>query len=179
MRSRRSDRNAFVADAAPLRRAPLFLEDVGLGVDLQAGVGQAEAARERADRDEHGRVARVFGALDRHREDVVFLEQLDGPLGAARRRRHEQRRLAVVAKTADFGDPVGDAALQLDRRLAADVARRQLVRRLGPADSARVVVEPELRELPSPARAAHRRDPDPRRGLPAAPRAPCRLSASS
>ena len=32
--------------APPLGRAPLFLEDVGFGVDLQAGVGQAEAARQ-------------------------------------------------------------------------------------------------------------------------------------
>ena len=91
--------------APPLGRAPLFLEDVGLGVDLQAGVGQPEAARQRADRDQHRRVARVLGALDRHREDVVFLQQLDRPLGAARRRGDEQRRLAVVAQPADARRP--------------------------------------------------------------------------
>ena len=80
---------------AALRRAALLFEDIGLGVDLQAGVGQPEAARQRADRDQHRGVARVLGAIDRHREDVVFLEQLDRPLGAARRRGDEQRRLAA------------------------------------------------------------------------------------
>ena len=44
-RSRRSDRNALVADAPPLGRAALFFEDIRLGVDLQTGVRQAEAAR--------------------------------------------------------------------------------------------------------------------------------------
>ena len=93
--------------AAALRRAALFLEDVGFGVDLQARVRQPEAARQPADRHEHRRIPRVLGALDRHREDVVFLEQLDGALGPARRRGDEQRRLAAVAQLADLGDPVG------------------------------------------------------------------------
>ena len=79
---------------APLGRAALFLEDVGLGVDLQAGVRQPEAARQAADRDQHRGVPRVLGALDGNREDVVLLEQLDRALGAAGRGGHEQRRLA-------------------------------------------------------------------------------------
>ena len=52
----------------PLGRAALLLEDVGFGVDLQPGVGQAEAARQAADRDQHRGVARVLGALDRNGE---------------------------------------------------------------------------------------------------------------
>ena len=55
------------------------------------------------------------------REHVVFLEQLDGAFGPARGRRDEQRRLAAVAEPADLGDPVGDASVQFDRRLTADV----------------------------------------------------------
>ena len=134
--------------AAALRRAPLFLEDVGFGVDLQAGVRQPEPARQVADRDEHRGIARVFGALDRDGEDVVLLQQLDRPLGAARRRRDEQRGLAGVAEPPDLGDPVGDAAVQLDRRLAADVTARRrssLGCRIG--ECRRVVVEAELRQL--------------------------------
>ena len=110
---------------APLRRAPLLLEDVGFGVDLQAGVGQPEAARQPADGHQHRGVPRVVGALDRNGEHVVLLEQLDRALGAARRRGDEQRRLAVVAQAPDLGDPVGDAAVHLDGRLAADADARQ------------------------------------------------------
>ena len=47
----------------------LFLEDVRFGVDLQTRIGQPEAARQRSDRDEHRRVARIFGALDRDGDD--------------------------------------------------------------------------------------------------------------
>ena len=40
--------------AAALVRLAFFLEDVGLGAELQAGLGQPEAARQMADADEHG-----------------------------------------------------------------------------------------------------------------------------
>ena len=126
--------------SAPLGRAALFFEDVGFGVDLQAGVGQPEAARQPADRDQHRRVPRVLGAIDRHREDVVFLQQLDGPFGAARRRRDEQRGVAVVAQPADLGDPVGHPAVQLDGRLTSG---RAVTRRCSSSEA-------ELRETASP-----------------------------
>ena len=154
-RSRRSERNALVAERAALGRAALFLEDVGFGVDLQAGVGQPEAARQRADRHEHGGIARVLGALDRNREDVVFLEQLDrsarrGPRVAAT----NERRLALVAKPTDLRDPVGDAALQLDRRLTSHVLHRQ--RRVGcrslPRSAGASSSSPSFRRPASPAR---------------------------
>ena len=109
--------------AAALRGAPLFLEDVGFGVDLQAASGSRKPRDRWPTADQHRRIPRVVGALDRNGEDVVFLQQLDGPLGAARRGGDEQRRLAVLAQPPDLGDPVGDAAVQLDRRLTADVKR--------------------------------------------------------
>ncbi len=109
--------------AAALGSSALLLEDVRLGVDLEAGVGEAESARQRANRDEHGGIVRVLGALHRNREDVVLLQHFDRTLGAARRRRHEQHRLPIIAKTPDLGHPVGDAPFELDRRLRSDLAR--------------------------------------------------------
>ena len=49
----------------------------------------------------------------------------DRPLRTAGCGRDEQRRLTVLAQTADLRDPVGDAAFQLDGRLAADAVRGQ------------------------------------------------------
>ena len=102
---------------SPLGRAPILLEDVGLGVNLQPGVGQPEAARERADGDKHGRVPRFFGAIDRHGEHVVLLQHLDRPFGASRRGRNEERRLSLVAQAANFRDPVGHTPFELHGRL--------------------------------------------------------------
>ena len=47
----------------------------------------------------------VLGALDRHREDVVVGEELDGALGAARRVRDEHDGVAALAAAADLGRP--------------------------------------------------------------------------
>ena len=107
--------------AAALRGAPLFLEDVGLGVDVERRVRQAEAAGQPADRNQHRRIAGIVGALDRHREQVVLLQQLDRSLGAACRGGDEQRRLVLFALAADLGHPIRHAAAELDRRLASDV----------------------------------------------------------
>ncbi len=115
----------FRRRAAPLGRAALLFEDVRLRKNLQAGVGETEAARQAADGDEHGGVPRVFGALHGDREDVVFLQQLDRPLGASRGGRHEQHRLALVSQATNLGHPIRHAASQLDRGLAADRPRRK------------------------------------------------------
>ena len=121
LRSRRSERNVF----ARLRRfsvgAALLLENVRLGVDLQRAVGEAEAARQRADGDEHGGGMRVFGALDGHGDDLVLLEDLDRALGAAGAVGNEQHRVAAFARLADVGDPVVDPAAELERRLTGDM----------------------------------------------------------
>ncbi len=133
--------------AAPFGRATLLLEDVGLGVDLQPGVGQPEAARQRADGHEERRVAGIFGALDRDGEHALFLQQLDRPFGSPGRGRDEQGRVAVLAKPADLGHPVLDAALELDRRLAAHVLQRQRLPRSGRRVRNRgVIVQSELGE---------------------------------
>ena len=70
---------------------------------------------------------RVFGALDRHRDDVVFLQDFDGPLGAAVAVRDEQDRVASLARLPDVGDPVVDTAAKLHRRLTAETWRTPLV----------------------------------------------------
>ena len=102
-----------------LRRATLLVEDIGVRVDLETGVRQAESLRDASLRDQHGRVARVFRALDRHREDLVLLQQLNGSLRATGRRGRKQRRAARLAMLADVGDPVSQPPVERDRRLAA------------------------------------------------------------
>ena len=93
-----------------IRRSTLFFEDVRFREDLKAGVGQPEAAREGTDGHEDGGVPRVFGALDRRGEDLVLLQELDGPLRSTGRRGHEQDGLARLSEPANLRDPVGDAA---------------------------------------------------------------------
>ena len=79
-------------EVAPLLDgAPLFLEDVGLGVDLQRRVRQPEAARQRADGDQHRRGMRVLGVAPPARR------RSRSPAGSrrcARRGRHCRRRTA-------------------------------------------------------------------------------------
>ncbi len=69
---------------AALVNLAFFLEDVGLGPELELGFRQAEAAAQMADADEHGRGVRVLGTLHRHGEDLVVGEELNRALGAAR-----------------------------------------------------------------------------------------------
>ncbi len=107
--------------SAALRCAPVLFEHVGFGVDLERCVRQPETARQPADRHQHRRVARIVGAFDRHREEVVLLQQLDGAFGAAGRGGDEERGFALFAEAPNLVHPVRDAASQLDRRLAADV----------------------------------------------------------
>ncbi len=103
------------------RRAPLFFEDIGFCVDLQAGVGQTKSARQAANRDQHRGVLGVLGPLDRDRKDVVFLQQLDGSFRSTGGGGDKQRLLAFVAQSPDLGDPVRDAALEFHGGLTADV----------------------------------------------------------
>ena len=126
-------------------RPAVFFEDVGLGEQLQARLRQPESPRQAPERDQHGRVPRIVGAIGLNGEDVVLLQQLDRPLGAARRRRHEHRRLAGLAQPPDLRHEIAHPAVQFDRRLAGDVVGGEglqrltaLRRRLG------IIVESEL-----------------------------------
>ena len=83
---------------ALLGGAALLLEDVGFRVDLQRRVGQPEAARQRADGDEHRRRMRVLGAFDGNGDDVVLLQDLDRALGAAVAVGDEQHGVAALAR---------------------------------------------------------------------------------
>ena len=86
----------------------LFFEDVGLGVNLQRRLRQPEAARQRADRHQHGAGMRVLGAFDRNGDDFVLLQDLDRPLGATVRCRRRTARCRRGARACtDLGDPVG------------------------------------------------------------------------
>ncbi len=132
---------------APLVHLPFFLEDVGLGPELQAGVRQTEAAGQPADADQHRGGVRVLGALHRHGEDRVVGEQLDGALGAALRVGHEHHRVAALPALLDVGDPILQAAAELPCRLRGNVPdaaflteRQRLERGTG--------VEPRLDVLP-------------------------------
>ena len=119
--------------------APRLVEDVRFRVNLQAGIRQPESARHAAHGDQHRRVARIVGSLDRNGEDVVFLQQLNRPLGTARRRRNKQHGLASFLQLSELGNPVRDAAVELDGRLATDMdtgrtggTARQALRRGAP-----------------------------------------------
>ena len=105
---------------ASLGRPALLLEDVGFGVDLQPGIRQAEAARQAAGGDQHGGVPRILRALDGHGEDLVLLQELDGPFGAPWRRRHEQDGRALLAQLLDLCGPFGHASSHLDGWLTPD-----------------------------------------------------------
>ena len=148
LRSRKSERNVFGRRAAPLVRDALFVEDVGLGPELQRGVGQAEALRQPADGDEHGAGVRVLAAIDRRGRDLVVGEHLDRRARRGRRcwrRKRPSRRRSRASR--NCADPVLHAAGELHRRLRRDVPdfvlgsererleRRSRARRAAPARS--------------------------------------------
>ena len=111
--------------ATPGRRfagAALLVEDVALDIDLQRRIGQPESARHRPDRDEHGRRMRVFGPLHRDGDDVVVAQNLHRALGAAGAVGDEEHGVAALPRLAHVRDPVADAAVELQRRLTANLA---------------------------------------------------------
>ena len=153
-RSRKSERNVRVADR---RRSWTCRSSSKTSVSAQscsAASGQAEAARQVADADEHRRGVRVLGALDRHREDLVVGEQLDRALGAALRVRDEHDRVAALAAAPDLGDPVRHAAGELQRRLTRRCASPGSSSPSASVSSAVAAVEPGGDRRPSRRRAS-------------------------
>ena len=60
---------------------PLLVEDVGLGPELETGIGKTKPLGKMPDRDEHGARRRVLTAFDRGGRHLVVGEQLDDPFG--------------------------------------------------------------------------------------------------
>ena len=99
-----------------------LVEDVGLGKEPHLRGGQPEALGELAGRDEHA-CTLDFGAADVDRDDAVVAQDLDRPFGAARTSGDENDRLAALARAADVGDPVREAAAEPGDGLRRDVTR--------------------------------------------------------
>ena len=106
----------------PFGRAMFFLEDVGLGVNLQRRIRQPEPARQRAHGHKNGRGVRVFNAVNGNSDDFVFLQNLDRPLGATFRFCDEHHGVATAAGCMDLGDPVRHTASELHRGLAGHLS---------------------------------------------------------
>ena len=81
------------------------------------------------------RRVRVFGAFGRRRDDLVVARDLEHALGAARRGGDEHDQFLLLARPADFGDPVLHAAAELDDRLTRDVPRSRVLRASSPTPS--------------------------------------------
>ncbi len=65
---------------------------------------------------------RILGSLDGNGEDVVLLQDFDGTLGTPVTVGDEQHRVAPFTGLSHVRDPVVHAAVELHRRLHADVA---------------------------------------------------------
>ena len=70
---------------------------------------------------EASELTRVFGAINRHGEHVVFLQHFDRPFGAPGCCRNEERRLPFVAQAANLRHPVGHPPFELDGRLRTNM----------------------------------------------------------
>jgi hypothetical protein len=67
---------------------------------------------------------RILGVLDRHGDEVVLLQDLDGALGAAGAVGDEEHRVAALARLPHVRHPIVHPSVELDRRLAAHVTDR-------------------------------------------------------
>ncbi len=107
----------------------LLLEHIGFGKDGEAAFRQPEPAIEMADRDEQrGRVC-VLGAERGRGDDLIFLGELEQPLGTAWRRGYEDGDVSGASPVANRGKEVLQATLELRDRLAAHFVRVNLIDR--------------------------------------------------
>ena len=105
--------------------AALFVEDIGLGVDLEPGVGQPEAPGEPPERHEYGGSVGVFDQIDGDRHELVLAQDLDHPLRPPSGFGHEHHTFAALSGLTDVEYPLRDAAVEGHRGLALDVTHRQ------------------------------------------------------
>jgi hypothetical protein len=109
-----------------LRRRPalavlgtaLFLEEIGLGVDLQLRGRQAEASRQHAGGDKDAGGEGVFAAVDVGAAEFVVPEQLDETLCATGRGGNEQDGVVAGPGGLDLGNPGRQPAREREGRLA-------------------------------------------------------------
>src|SRR5262249_31558510 len=71
---------------------------------------------------EHGSVLRILRPLDRRGKQLVLLQQLDGSFRPALGVCDKERPVTLAAAPADFGHPVGNPSMHLDRWLTPDAA---------------------------------------------------------
>ena len=124
-RSRKSERKVAAAER---RRSWTLRSSSKTSVSAQSwrpASGSLKPLRQVPGPDQHAGPVGILGAFNRHREDVVVGEHLDGPFGAAGGVGDEQDGVAALAPAANLRRPVLHAAVELHRRLAGDVARRQ------------------------------------------------------
>ena len=164
-RSRKSERNVRVADR---RRSCVLRSSSKTSVSAQncrPASGRRKPRESWPTPTSTDGGARILGALDRRRADLVVGEQLDRALGAARRvrRRTPPCRRARGARRISATQS-GNAAGELQRRLTGDVHDRPL--RATSVSSAVAPLEPRRDFVPGRARAPTART----RGCPCASR---------
>ena len=79
---------------------PLFLEDVGFGVDAERRVGQPESTREQPFGDDDGALDALVRGRREQRAELVVVQQLHGSLGTPMRAGDEKNAVAAVTSLA-------------------------------------------------------------------------------
>ena len=133
-------------DRSPLVDDPRFLvEQVGLGVDLEAGFRQPEAARELTGGHQQRCCLCDLGTVNLDRGEAMLAQELGDPLRAPRRGGHEQLGFPARATVPHLTHPIAEPPVEGQRRLARNtmsIDRRVCVEDQG--------LEPRDRRQPRP-----------------------------